>query len=106
MLPHRRASAHNESPLTVRDRITAGRGTVSIGARRAMENRPVDRNTYEVMTDYLVVYEQTQDGASGAHSPDTDDMYSLGRTPPDAAVRLRRPAPGDRVHALRNRRNG
>lgn len=32
------------------------------------------------MNDYLVIYEQAEDGGWGAHSPDIDGVFALGAT--------------------------
>jgi predicted RNase H-like HicB family nuclease len=32
------------------------------------------------MTEYLVIYEQADDGTWGAHSPDVDGVFALGET--------------------------
>ena len=40
------------------------------------------------MTDYLVVYEQTEDGAWGAHSPDVDGVFALGGTRVEVEERM------------------
>ena len=32
------------------------------------------------MTDYLVIYEQGEDGGWGAHSPDIDGVFATGAT--------------------------
>jgi predicted RNase H-like HicB family nuclease len=32
------------------------------------------------MKDYLVIYEQAEDGGWGAHSPDVEDVFALGET--------------------------
>jgi predicted RNase H-like HicB family nuclease len=32
------------------------------------------------MKDYLVIYEQAEDGGWGAHSPDVDGVFALGST--------------------------
>ena len=32
------------------------------------------------MKDYLVIYEQSEDGAWGAHTPDVDGVVALGAT--------------------------
>ena len=40
------------------------------------------------MTDYLVVYEQADDGGWGAHSPDVDGVYAVGRTREEVEERM------------------
>jgi predicted RNase H-like HicB family nuclease len=40
------------------------------------------------MKDYLVVYEQAEDGAWGAHSPDVDGVFALGATREQAEARM------------------
>lgn len=40
------------------------------------------------MTDYLVVYEQADDGAWGAHSPDVDGVFALGATRTEVEQRM------------------
>lgn len=32
------------------------------------------------MTEYLVIYEQAEDGGWGAHSPDVEGVFALGET--------------------------
>ncbi len=41
------------------------------------------------MKDYLVIYEQDDDGAWGAYSPDINGVIALGRTRDEAASRMR-----------------
>ena len=40
------------------------------------------------MNEYLVVYEQAEDGAWGAHSPDVDGVYALGETRAEVERRM------------------
>lgn len=40
------------------------------------------------MKSYLVVYEQAEDGAWGAHSPDVDGVYALGHTRGEVEERM------------------
>ena len=40
------------------------------------------------MTDYLVIYERAEDGAWGAHSPDVDGVFALGKTRADVEARM------------------
>lgn len=40
------------------------------------------------MTDYLVVYEQAEDGGWGAHSPDVDGVFALGTTRDEVEARM------------------
>ncbi len=40
------------------------------------------------MKDYLVIYEQAEDGAWGAHSPDVDGAFALGRTLDEVEARM------------------
>jgi predicted RNase H-like HicB family nuclease len=40
------------------------------------------------MKDYLVIYEQAEDGAWGAHSPDIDGVFALGATRAEAESRI------------------
>jgi predicted RNase H-like HicB family nuclease len=40
------------------------------------------------MKEYLVIYEQAEDGAWGAHSPDVDGVFALGRTREEAESRM------------------
>jgi len=37
---------------------------------------------------YLVVYEQADDGAWGAHSPDVDGVFALGQTRAEVEERM------------------
>jgi predicted RNase H-like HicB family nuclease len=39
--------------------------------------------------DYLVIYEQAEDGAWGAHSPDVDGVFALGATRDEVEARMR-----------------
>jgi predicted RNase H-like HicB family nuclease len=41
------------------------------------------------MKDYLVIYEQAEDGAWGAHSPDVDGVFALGATRDEVEVRMK-----------------
>jgi predicted RNase H-like HicB family nuclease len=41
------------------------------------------------MTDWLVVYEQGPDGAWGAHSPDIEGVFALGKTREEVEERMR-----------------
>jgi predicted RNase H-like HicB family nuclease len=40
------------------------------------------------MTDYLVVYEQAEDGGWGAHSPDVEGVFALGGTREEVEARM------------------
>ena len=40
------------------------------------------------MKDYLVIYEQAEDGAWGAHSPDVAGVFALGATREEAEARI------------------
>ncbi len=40
------------------------------------------------MKDYLVIYEQAEDGCWGAHSPDVEGVYALGRTREEVEARM------------------
>lgn len=40
------------------------------------------------MKDYLVIYEQAEDGAWGAHSPDVDGVVALGKTRQEVESRM------------------
>jgi predicted RNase H-like HicB family nuclease len=40
------------------------------------------------MKDYLVIYEQAEDGGWGAHSPDVDGVFALGSTRAEAEARM------------------
>ena len=40
------------------------------------------------MKDYLVVYEQSEDGGWGAHSPDVEGVFALGRTRDEVEARM------------------
>jgi predicted RNase H-like HicB family nuclease len=41
------------------------------------------------MSDYLVIFERDDDGGWGAHSPDVDGVFALGRTRGEAEERMR-----------------
>ena len=40
------------------------------------------------MKDYLVIYEQAEDGAWGAHSPDVDGVFALGQSRAEVESRM------------------
>jgi predicted RNase H-like HicB family nuclease len=40
------------------------------------------------MTNYLVIYEQAEDGGWGAHSPDVEGVFALGSTRAEAEARM------------------
>jgi predicted RNase H-like HicB family nuclease len=40
------------------------------------------------MKSYLVIYEQADDGAWGAHSPDVDGVFALGETREEVGARM------------------
>jgi predicted RNase H-like HicB family nuclease len=40
------------------------------------------------MREYLVVYEQAEDGGWGAHSPDVEGVFALGRTREEVEARM------------------
>ena len=40
------------------------------------------------MKEYLVIYEQAEDGGWGAHSPDVEGVYALGRTRQEVEARM------------------
>jgi predicted RNase H-like HicB family nuclease len=40
------------------------------------------------MKAYLVIYEQAEDGAWGAHSPDVDGVFALGATRDEVESRM------------------
>jgi predicted RNase H-like HicB family nuclease len=40
------------------------------------------------MKDYLVIYEQGEDGGWGAHSPDVDGVFALGSTREEVEARM------------------
>ena len=40
------------------------------------------------MKEYLVIYEQAEDGGWGAHSPDVDGVFALGNTREEAERRM------------------
>jgi predicted RNase H-like HicB family nuclease len=40
------------------------------------------------LTDYLVIYEQADDGAWGAHSPDVEGVFALGATREEVEARM------------------
>lgn len=40
------------------------------------------------MKNYLVIYEQAADGGWGAHSPDIDGVFALGRSRGEAEERM------------------
>jgi predicted RNase H-like HicB family nuclease len=40
------------------------------------------------MKDYLVIYEQAEDGGWGAHSPDVERVFALGSTRAEVEARM------------------
>ncbi len=40
------------------------------------------------MKEYLVIYEQAEDGGWGAHSPDVEGVFALGRTREEVEARM------------------
>lgn len=40
------------------------------------------------MNDYLVIYEQAEDGGWGAHSPDVDGVIALGKSREEVEARM------------------
>ncbi len=40
------------------------------------------------MKDYLVIYERAEDGGWGAHSPDVEGVFALGKTREETEVRM------------------
>jgi len=40
------------------------------------------------MKDYLVIYEQAEDGGWGAHSPDVEGVFALGSTRSEVEARM------------------
>ena len=40
------------------------------------------------MKDYLVIYEQAEDGGWGAHSPDVEGVFALGSTRDEVESRM------------------
>ena len=40
------------------------------------------------MKDYLVIYEQAEDGGWGAHSPDVEGVFALGSTRAEVETRM------------------
>ena len=40
------------------------------------------------MTEYLVIFEQAEDGGWGAHSPDVEGVFALGRTREEVEARM------------------
>jgi predicted RNase H-like HicB family nuclease len=53
------------------------------------------------MKSYLVVYERTEDGAWGAHSPDLEGVFALGATREEVEARMVE-ALGAHLQALRD----
>lgn len=41
------------------------------------------------MNDYLVIYEQGEDGAWGAQAPDLEGVFALGKTREECEARMR-----------------
>ena len=40
------------------------------------------------MKEYLVIYEQAEDGGWGAHTPDVEGVYALGKTREEVEERM------------------
>jgi predicted RNase H-like HicB family nuclease len=40
------------------------------------------------MKEYLVIYDRAEDGGWGAHSPDVEGVFALGRTRPEVETRM------------------
>lgn len=40
------------------------------------------------MKDYLVIYERAEDGGWGAHSPDVEGVFAVGRTREETEARM------------------
>lgn len=40
------------------------------------------------MKDYLVIYERAEDGGWGAHSPDVEGVFALGKTREETELRI------------------
>lgn len=49
---------------------------------------------------YLILFEQGEDGAWGAYSPDIEGVYALGKTREETAERMREALPAH-IEALR-----
>ena len=54
------------------------------------------------MKDYLVIYEQAEDGGWGAHSPDVEGVFALGATRQEVEQRMAE-ALGAHLELLRER---
>ncbi len=50
------------------------------------------------MKDYLVIYEQAEDGGWGAHSPDVDGVFALGQTRAEVESRMAEALAGHLAH--------
>jgi predicted RNase H-like HicB family nuclease len=55
----------------------------------ARRDSPRDRTRQAAMKDYLVIYEQAEDGGWGAHSPDVDGVFALGSTRDEVEERMK-----------------
>ena len=66
----------------------AGKDSDTVPAGTLFSDPPVDRLGASEMTDYLVVYEQGDDGAWGAFSPDVEGIFALGATRDEVEVRM------------------
>jgi hypothetical protein len=61
-----------------------------------------DRTADLTLMDYhLSIYEQAEDAAWGAHSPDVDGVFALGQTRQEAESRMADPRPAYRSRADR-----
>jgi len=57
--------------------------------RNASRDPSYDRTGRTAMKDYLVIYEQAEDGGWGAHSPDVDGVFALGSTRDEVEERMK-----------------
>jgi predicted RNase H-like HicB family nuclease len=60
----------------------------SSACRYACGDAPGDRTGRPALREYLVIYEQGDDGAWGAHSPDVEGVFALGVTREEAEARM------------------
>src|SRR4051812_39410903 len=75
------------SPDGRRALTVAGKNSDSVpqDACRDAQNNRIGRSA---MTDYLVIYEQSDDGGWGAHVPDVEGVFALGKTREEVEARM------------------
>jgi len=62
-----------------------GADTLPVGTGR---NAASDRIGRSALKEYLVIYEEAEDGGWGAHSPDVDGVFALGTSRAEVEARM------------------